>query len=135
MLLAQRDAGIADIKQLRTELSVRDHQIELKKVRIKDLERVAEEKAARCAELEADLRAIRARGEDGGDDLRLIRGIGPAFERELKRIGVRTFDQIASWTVDDIDKIGPKIKARPERIKRDDWVNKAAALAAARPRP
>jgi predicted flap endonuclease-1-like 5' DNA nuclease len=103
--------------------------------RIKDLERVAEEKAARCAELEADIRGMRARGEDGGDDLKLIRGIGPAFERELKRIGVRTFDQIAAWTETDVEQIGPKIKARPERIKRDDWIKKAAALAAARLKP
>src|SRR5262252_9193067 len=82
-LLAQRDAGIADIKQLRTELSVRDHQLELKKARIKDLERTVDEKSARCAELETEVRGLRTRGEGGGggDDLRLIRGIGRAFER------------------------------------------------------
>jgi predicted flap endonuclease-1-like 5' DNA nuclease len=134
-LLAQRDAGIADIRQLRTELSVRDHQIELKKARIKDLERATEEKAARCAKLEAEVRELGARGEVGGDDLRLIRGIGKAFERELKRNGVRTFDQIAAWTEDDIEQMGNKIKARPERIKRDEWVKKAAALAAEKQKP
>jgi predicted flap endonuclease-1-like 5' DNA nuclease len=134
-LLAQRDGGIAEIKNLRTELSVREHQIELRKARIKELERVVEEHGAKRAALEAELQSLRGRPSDGGDDLKLIRGIGPAFERELKRLGVRTFAQIAAWTDEDIDRIGPQIKARPERIKRDGWVNRAAELAAPSEQP
>jgi predicted flap endonuclease-1-like 5' DNA nuclease len=130
-VLAQRDAGIAEIKALRTELSVREHQIELRKARIKELERLAEASASQCAALEAELQGLRQRPEgDGGDDLKLIRGIGPAFERELKRLGVRTFAQIAAWGDEDIEQIGPQIKARPERIKRDEWVKRAAELSA-----
>jgi predicted flap endonuclease-1-like 5' DNA nuclease len=129
-LLAQRDAGIAEIRQLRNELSVREHQIELRKIRIKDLERAAEQHAAKCVDLEAQLQSLRQqRVGHVGDDLKLIRGIGPAFERELKRLGVRTFSQIAAWSDDDIDQIGPQIKARPERIKRDGWVKRARELA------
>jgi predicted flap endonuclease-1-like 5' DNA nuclease len=147
-LLAQRDAGIAEIKQLKAELSMRDQQIELRKARVKELERavqeraamykelerLAEERADRCTELAAELRVLRERGAHADDDLKLIRGIGPAFERELKKLGVRTFAQIAGWTLADIEQIAPKIKARPERILRDDWVKKAAELAARRGR-
>jgi large subunit ribosomal protein L21 len=135
-LLAQRDAGLAEIKQLRSELAIRDHQNELKKTRIRDLERSAEELGAKCADLEAELRAARERGPaDDSDDLKLIRGIGPTFERELKRLGIRTFAQIAAWTDDDVEEIGPKIKARPERIRREDWVKTALELVAGKSNP
>jgi predicted flap endonuclease-1-like 5' DNA nuclease len=148
-VLAQRDAGIAEIKQLRNELSVREHQIELRKARAKELERAVEEHtakraelerlvaehAAKRAELEGELQATRQRpaiAGDGSDDLKLIRGIGPAFERELKRLGVKTFAQIAAWTEQDIEELGPRIKARPERIKREEWVKRANELDAQR---
>jgi len=60
--------------------------------------------------------------------LRRIRGIGPAYERALLGIGFTTVEQIAELTPEEIERIAPLIKARPDRIVRDDWVGQARAL-------
>jgi predicted flap endonuclease-1-like 5' DNA nuclease len=124
-IVAQRDQGIAEIESLRHQLSSRE-------LAVKELEFAAMTRDTRIRELEKALDDAIAQARDPGDDLTQIRGIGPAFERELKRIGVRKFEQIAAWTPADIEDIAPKIKARRERIHRETWVAKAAELAARR---
>jgi predicted flap endonuclease-1-like 5' DNA nuclease len=124
-LLGQRDAGILELEAVRHQLSQRE-------LAVKELEFAAIARDARIRELEKELDAARLQTGEGGDDLKRIRGIGPAFERELKRLGVRTFAQIAAWTAEEIEAIAKKIKAKPERIRRDNWVARAAELAAGR---
>jgi len=127
-LVAQRDARIAELESLR-------HQLASRELTFRELEFAAMAHDARVRELEKELEAARLQGGHGSaDDLKLIRGIGPAFERELKRNGVHTFAQIAAWTPADIEAIAPKIKARAERIKRDNWVQRAVDLAAQKDR-
>jgi predicted flap endonuclease-1-like 5' DNA nuclease len=60
--------------------------------------------------------------------LRRIRGIGPAYERALLALGVTTVAQVARFTPDEIERIAPLIKARADRILRDDWVGQARLL-------
>jgi len=61
--------------------------------------------------------------------LRRIRGIGPAYERALLAIGITRVSQVAQFTSEDIARIAPLIKARVDRIERDDWVGQARLLA------
>ena len=63
------------------------------------------------------------------DDLKLIWGIGPAFEKLLNKTGVWHFDQVASWSAADIAHVDAKLKGFHGRIKRDDWVKQAKKLA------
>ncbi len=90
---------------------------------------------SRIAELEAALQEQREvladprRAEQVG--LRRIRGIGPAYERALLGLGITSIEQIAALTPQDIERIAPLIKARADRILRDDWVGQAQALATA----
>jgi predicted flap endonuclease-1-like 5' DNA nuclease len=126
-LVAQRDARIAELESLRNQLAARE-------LNLREFEFAAMSHDAKVRELEKELETARMQGGQSADDLKLIRGIGPAFERELKRNGVHTFAQIAGWTPADIDAIAPKIKARAERIKRDNWVQRAAELAAQKTR-
>jgi predicted flap endonuclease-1-like 5' DNA nuclease len=56
------------------------------------------------------------------DDLKKIRGIGPAFEDALNKMGTYTYVQIAKWTPRDITQIAQKLDTLPDRIKRDNWV-------------
>jgi predicted flap endonuclease-1-like 5' DNA nuclease len=126
-LLTQRDARIAELEGVRSQLAAREFSI-------KELEFAVLAKETKIRDLEKEMESLRAPGEGPGDDLQLIRGIGRGFERELKRIGVRTFDQIAAWTQADIDDIAPRIKAQPERIRRDGWVQHASELIAQRSR-
>jgi predicted flap endonuclease-1-like 5' DNA nuclease len=87
---------------------------------------------ARIAELEAAVQGQREvladprRAEQVG--LRQIRGIGPAYERALLGLGITSVQQIAALSPRDIERIAPLIKARADRIMRDDWVGQAQAL-------
>jgi predicted flap endonuclease-1-like 5' DNA nuclease len=88
---------------------------------------------SRIAELEAAVQEQREvladpqRAEQVG--LRRIRGIGPAYERALLGLGITSIEQIAALSPQDIERIAPLIKARADRILRDDWVGQAQALA------
>jgi predicted flap endonuclease-1-like 5' DNA nuclease len=64
----------------------------------------------------------------GSDDLRKIRGIGPGFARALHGIGIDKYAQIAAWTDEDIASVSARIGARPDRIRRDGWIESARAL-------
>ena len=84
---------------------------------------------ARVSELEAALvAASRAPRPEERLSLRQIRGIGPAFERALLGLGISTVAQIAALSADEIERIAPRIKARVDRILRDDWVGQAQRL-------
>jgi predicted flap endonuclease-1-like 5' DNA nuclease len=60
--------------------------------------------------------------------LRRIRGIGPAFQRALEQLGVTRVDQIAAWSAADVAAFAEKLKIRPDRIGKDDWVGQARQL-------
>jgi len=62
------------------------------------------------------------------DDLKKIRGIGPAFERELNKLGIATFQQVAQWDADMLQQIAAKLDTAPARIIRDKWIVKAKKL-------
>ncbi|PKP74079.1 MAG: hypothetical protein CVT84_10280 [Alphaproteobacteria bacterium HGW-Alphaproteobacteria-6] len=63
------------------------------------------------------------------DDLKMIRGVGPALERVLNGIGVWHFDQIASWKARDIAFVDSRMDRFKGRITRDEWVAQARILA------
>ncbi|MBG1231844.1 NADH-quinone oxidoreductase subunit NuoE [Aestuariivirga litoralis] len=63
------------------------------------------------------------------DDLKLIWGVGPSFEKLLNKVGVWHFDQVASWKSADIDHVDALLKGFHGRIRRDDWVPQAKKLA------
>ncbi|MCP3988238.1 MAG: hypothetical protein GY724_04125 [Actinomycetia bacterium] len=67
-------------------------------------------------------------GADHRDDLKAINGIGPVMERTLNDLGIKTWEQIAAFTADDIKKVSAAILTFPGRIERDDWVGGADEL-------
>lgn len=71
-------------------------------------------------------------GHSGGgefkDDLKQIRGIGPVLEQALNRIGVYTFEQIATWTPAEIERVSDQLEGAQGRIHRDRWVVQARQL-------
>ncbi|MEM1055956.1 MAG: hypothetical protein AAGI52_10555 [Bacteroidota bacterium] len=62
------------------------------------------------------------------DDLQRISGIGPVIERQLAELGVTTYRQIARFTDDDIERVGRHLDVFPDRVRREKWVDQAAAL-------
>jgi NADH-quinone oxidoreductase subunit E len=62
------------------------------------------------------------------DDLKAISGIGPKLEQVLNAEGIWTFEQIAGWSGNEVDRIEDIIGMKG-RIIRDSWIPQAAKLA------
>jgi len=62
------------------------------------------------------------------DNLRLIKGIGPAIEKTLNELGIFRFHQIAEMTQYDIDRVAQRLKGFSSRIYREDWIGQARDL-------
>ena len=65
---------------------------------------------------------------DEGDDLTLIKGIGPKLAAELNRLGVFSLAQVAALTEEDLVRIDEGLTSFKGRSVRDDWVGQARAL-------
>ena len=65
---------------------------------------------------------------DAKDDLKLISGVGPVFEKTLNSIGVYTFEQVSKFDKESIQAVEDLIQKFPGRIERDDWVGQAKNL-------
>ena len=64
----------------------------------------------------------------GTDNLRAIRGIGPAIERLLHELGVTTYQQVADLNGEQPDAVRHRLDALSARIEREDWVGQAQEL-------
>jgi len=62
------------------------------------------------------------------DDLKLIKGVGPAIEKTLNEMGIFRFNQIAEMSEYDIDRVARRLKGFHSRIYREDWIGQARAL-------
>ncbi len=65
---------------------------------------------------------------DEKDNLEQIRGVGPVLHRKLNALGIRSFRQIASWTEDDVDRVTSELGSFRGRVRRDNWIERAAEL-------
>lgn len=72
--------------------------------------------------------AVGRRGEERVDDLKLIRGIGPALEQRLHAHGVTSFRQLADLDPAGIAELEACLGGFAGRIRRDDWIAQAAEL-------
>jgi large subunit ribosomal protein L21 len=64
----------------------------------------------------------------GGDDLKVLSGVGPALEKKLHAAGVTTFAQIAAWTEEDVAAMDEQLSFKG-RIQREGWIEQAKELA------
>ena len=64
------------------------------------------------------------------DDLKKIKGVGPALESLLHEKGYYHYDQIAGWTEAEIAWIDENLEGVKGRASRDAWVAQAKVLTA-----
>ena len=64
------------------------------------------------------------------DDLKKIKGIGKVLETKLNDLGVYHYDQIASWSQEEVDWVSTFLSFKG-RIDREQWIEQAKALAKA----
>lgn len=67
--------------------------------------------------------------EEGADDLKLLKGVGPKLEQKLNELGFYHFDQVADWGDAEMAWVDSRLKFKG-RILRDGWVEQAKKLAA-----
>jgi predicted flap endonuclease-1-like 5' DNA nuclease len=65
---------------------------------------------------------------DDRDDLKMIKGVGPAIEKTLNELGIFSLRQIADMSEYDIDRVARRLKGFHSRIHREDWIGQARAL-------
>jgi NADH-quinone oxidoreductase subunit E len=65
---------------------------------------------------------------DDKDDLKQIKGVGPAIEKTLNELGILLFDQIADMSEVEIDRVAQRLKGFRSRIYREDWIGQARDL-------
>ena len=63
----------------------------------------------------------------GADDLKILKGVGPALEKNLNELGFYHFDQVASWRKAEVEWVDSRIKFKG-RIVRDEWIKQAKTL-------
>ncbi|MCL4164385.1 UNVERIFIED_CONTAM: hypothetical protein GTU68_050872 [Idotea baltica] len=80
------------------------------------------EKAAPKTEKAAPKKA--AAKTEGGDDLTRISGVGPVIVGKLEALGITTFQQVADFTPEDVERIDGELNFKG-RIDRDEWIKQA----------
>lgn len=65
---------------------------------------------------------------DTPDNLKLIKGIGPAIETKLQAAGITRFAQIAAWTKKQQAEFAEQLSFSG-RVEREEWVRQAKVLA------
>ncbi len=63
-----------------------------------------------------------------GDDLKMIKGVGPKLEATLNALGFYHFDQISNWTPKNIAWVDNSLSFKG-RIDRENWLEQAKTLA------
>ena len=132
---------LARIKALEDQVSgiaeLRAQMAELQAVSVQAGEKVVEKRIERSTErvvvkngdaLSNQVTEPSEEGQAGGespDDLKQIRGVGPALERFLHKRGVFWFRQVATWSQADIEKFEFLLPNFSGRIQRENWVRSA----------
>jgi len=64
------------------------------------------------------------------DDLKMIKGVGPKLEKMLHGLGFYHFDQVASWSAQEVAWVDANLEGFNGRVSRDQWIAQAKILAA-----
>jgi predicted flap endonuclease-1-like 5' DNA nuclease len=92
--------------------------------------KAAKTPAAKATPVAADGKpaTLTAARESGADDLKLLKGVGPALEKTLNELGFYHFDQVAAWRKAEVEWVDSRLKFKG-RIVRDEWIKQAKTLA------
>jgi len=126
--LLELEALIEDAKacQCKRAASKSKAKTKAKKKNSKKVEAASSAQSVETVSLIESLSSVRAKAFD---DLELIAGVGPKLAETLSEMGISTFQQIANWTIEDIERVDQQLNF-PGRIVRENWVEQAKALAA-----
>lgn len=132
-LKAKMDAAAAEPKkEAKPKAEEKKEAAPKKKAAAKKEEPKAEEAEAEVSNEDANKALLATIGEGdakNADDLKLISGVGPVFEKTLNGIGIYNFSQVAKMTKTEYDLLDGLTGKFPGRAERDDWAGQAKTLA------
>jgi NADH-quinone oxidoreductase subunit E len=73
-------------------------------------------------------KTLKAARKSGADDLKRIKGVGPKLEKLLNSLGFFHFDQVASWSENEMAWVDQNLEGFKGRATRDNWVAQAKEL-------
>ena len=73
-------------------------------------------------------KTLKAARKSGADDLKRIKGVGPKLEKLLNSLGFFHFDQVASWSENEMAWVDQNLEGFNGRATRDNWVAQAKEL-------
>ena len=85
--------------------------------------------AADCGQMAATAAIAPAAPAAAGDDLTLLKGVGPKLSARLADLGITSYAQIAAWGEADIAAVDAQLGTFAGRATRDNWVEQAGFLA------
>ncbi len=91
-------------------------------------DQAAQEKSTSHARKGVQLKDGEKKGTGTTDDLTKIDGIGKVNEKRLHSLGIRTFAQIAKFTLEDEKSYGAKLSNFHGRITQEEWAKQAKRL-------
>jgi predicted flap endonuclease-1-like 5' DNA nuclease len=136
--LAARDRQVLDlelqIKDSNTRVQELDGRLESWKHRVQPLTRKLKEqrntiRQYREARATPGKPVPETESSGASDNLKKIRGIGPALERRLHRHGIHRYEQIAELSEQELIKIAEQLAIAPNLAQRDRWIEQARDLA------
>jgi predicted flap endonuclease-1-like 5' DNA nuclease len=119
--VTELERHVVELEPLAQQLTERDREITRLRREYRGLERAAKRPPPKIREAPTPPRSAK-------DDLKQIKGIGPAIERLLNRLGYRTFRDIAGWGEEEIQRVTGHLGAFAGRVRRDRWVQQAKRL-------
>lgn len=133
--LAARDQTIFELNVQLREENAREQRLQERLETMKNRVSPLTQKLRQQRQLLRQLRqasALRdARGPAGTvsrDDLKEIRGIGPALERKLRSHGIEQFKQIAVMSEQELADVSAQLSIAPNMGRRQGWIQQACEL-------
>ncbi len=62
------------------------------------------------------------------DNLKVIEGLGPAYEKKLNAAGITSFAQLSALTAEDLVKLETEAGIKAAKVEKDNWIGQAADL-------
>lgn len=113
------------LKRLKKQISNKDEYItELEK----KLKNKSTKRKKQKASWQKGKTKIGTPGSDHRDDLTAINGIGPKIEKVLNKLGIKSWEQLATLRASEVTLVDETLVDFPGRIKRDEWVSQAKAI-------
>jgi len=133
--LAIRDRRIHELKVQLEESDIQKEYVQERLETLKQRVSPLTQKLRQQRLLIRQLRQVSVELENGDtgakeqkDDLKAIRGIGPALERRLRSHGIERFEQIAEMSEQEFAAIATQLSIAPTIAQRQGWIQQARDL-------